>query len=107
MITARTPAGNTSAGIAAPENKSIGKYSRLVAMFMDFVVRQRLAAMRPMENMESMVRSHTAMNTNTFPAIRYPKMTAAAVRSSVETAAIMLLAMVSQASSRAGEQGLQ
>ena len=34
-------------------------------------------------------------------------MTAAAVRSSVETAAIMLLAMVSQASSRAGEQGLQ
>ena len=75
---------------------------------MDFVVRHRLATMRPMENMEAMVRSQTAIYTNTLPGIRYPKKaTAATVRIRVESTAITPLAMVSQARSLAGEQGLQ
>ena len=61
-----------------------------------------------MENMEIMVSSHTAIYTKTLPVIRYPKTaTAATVRIRVEMTAITPLAMVSQASSLAGEQGLQ
>ena len=49
-----------------------------MATFMDFVVRHRLTTMRPMENMEIMVSSHTAIYANTLPVIRYLKTTTAA-----------------------------
>ena len=79
-----------------------------MATFMDFAVRHRLATISPMENMEAMVSSHTPMYTSTLPCIRYPNTpTAATVRMKVDSTAITPLAMVSQASSLAGEQGLQ
>lgn len=57
-MSVRTEAGNTSAGIVAPENNNIGKYSRLVTTFMDFVVLQTAATSSPMENMETIVSTH-------------------------------------------------
>ena len=62
LITMRTPAGNTSAGIVAPEKSNIGKYKRLVATFIDFVVRHKLATKRPIESMETIVSNHTPVN---------------------------------------------
>lgn len=55
------PFGNISAGIVAPEKSSIGKYKTLVAMFIDFVVRHKLATVSPIENIEIIVKSHNPM----------------------------------------------
>ena len=107
LITARTPAGNTSAGIVAPENSNIGKYKRLVATFIDFVVRHRPATKSPIENIETIVSNHTPIKAKTFPLIRYPKRTAAIVNNIVEMIAIILLERISQESNLTGEHGLQ
>lgn len=104
----RIPSGNTSAGIVAPENRSIGKYTILVATFIDFTVLQTLAIISPIENMEMRVNNHTPMKISTFPCILYPNATTAqTVKISVEMIAITPLDIVSQASNLVGEHGEQ
>lgn len=107
MISARTEVGNTSAGMVAPENNNIGKYSRLVTIFMDFVVLQTAATSSPIENMETIASSHNRIKIRIFPRIRYPQITAAIVNKIVDTTATTLLERILQASSLAGEHGLQ
>src|SRR5574344_1642642 len=107
FIIALTGAGNTSAGIVAPENKSIGKYKTLVTILIAFVVRHTPATNNPMENIESMVSNQTRMKTSTFPLIRYPTITAAIVSRTVEKAATIPLDIISQANILIGEHGLQ
>lgn len=75
---------------------------------MDFVVLHRLATISPIENMAIIVSNHIPVYRKILPDILYPKKaTAATVRIMVEMTAITPLAMVSQAKSLAGEQGLQ
>ena len=99
--------GITSTGSVVPEKISIGKYRRLVATFIDFAVRHRAATRRPIENIETIVSSHTPAKASTLPLIRCPEITAAAVRIIVEMTAIILLERISQKSSLKGEHGLQ
>lgn len=55
------PFGKISAGIVAPEKSNIGKYKRLVTMFIDFVVRHKLATVNPIENIDIIVKNHKPM----------------------------------------------